>query len=142
MPFVVVGDEAFELANTILRPYAKRNLDYIKRIYNYRQTRARRMIECTFGILANKWRIFHRPIDVGIDFCVKIIKACCVLHNFVRIKDGIQFTDTLYDCPLDNYSCIDNTSNRGRNHMTDVRQYFSSYFISPQGSVSFQYDKV
>jgi hypothetical protein len=140
IPFVVVCDEVFGLGNHILRPYAKRNLNYTKRIYNYRHTRARRMVECTFGILANKWRIFRRPIDVNIDFCVAIIKACCVLHNYVRIKDGVQFTDTVYDCPLINYR--DNTNSLGRNNMTDVQQYFSCYFTSPQGSVPFQYDKV
>ncbi|XP_015376293.1 PREDICTED: putative nuclease HARBI1 [Diuraphis noxia] len=141
IPFSVVGDEAFGLGNHILRPYAKRNLNYTKRIFNYRHTRARRVVECTFGILANKWRIFHRPIDVNIDFCVRIIKACCVLHNYVRIKDGVKFTDTLYNCPMDNLTII-NENNRGRNNMDSVRQYMSSYFISPEGAISCQYDKV
>lgn len=140
MPFSVVGDEAFGLGNHILRPYAKRNLNYAKRIFNYRHTRARRMVECTFGILANKWRIFHRPIDVNINFCVRIIKACCVLHNFVRIKDGIKFTDTLYSCPMNNLTI--NENNGGRNNMNNVRQYMSSYFISPAGSIPCQYNKV
>ena len=63
-------------------------------------SRARRIVECTVGILANKRRIFHRPIDVKPDFC-DIIKACCVLHNYVRKNDGIQFDDTLYECPLE-----------------------------------------
>ena len=95
-PFSVVGDEAFGLGNHILRSYVKRNLNYTKRIFNYRHTRARRMIECTFGIFANKWRIFHRPIDVNINYCVRIIKTCCVLHNYVRIKDGVKFTVVLW----------------------------------------------
>ncbi|KAJ8915528.1 hypothetical protein NQ315_012410 [Exocentrus adspersus] len=47
-----------------------------------------RYIECTFGILANKWRIFHRPLNVDLDLAQDIIKACCVLHNFVRARDG------------------------------------------------------
>lgn len=140
VPFCVVGDEAFGLGNHVLRPYSKKNLNYTKRIFNYRHTRARRMVECTFGILANKWRVFHRPIDVNINFCIRIIKACCVLHNYVRTKDGVQFIDTLYECPMENFTV--NENNRGRNNMNDVRQYLSSYFTSPQGSVPFQYDKV
>ena len=47
----------------------------------------------------NKWTIFHRPIGVKPDFC-DIIKACGFLHNYVRKNDGIQFDDTLYECPL------------------------------------------
>jgi hypothetical protein len=48
-----------------------------------------------FGILASKWRIFYRPIDVGVEFCDSMVKACCVLHNYVRHKDGIHFMDTV-----------------------------------------------
>jgi hypothetical protein len=32
----------------------------------------------------NKWRIFHRAIDVYPVFCDVIVKTCCILHNFVR----------------------------------------------------------
>jgi len=38
-------------------------------------------VERTFGILANKWRIFHTPIDVKSDFCDNTIRACCILHK-------------------------------------------------------------
>ena len=97
MPFVIVGDEAFALSEHVLRPYPNRNLSVQQRIYNYRLTRARRMVECAFGILANKWRIFHRPLDVTPQFCDSIVKACCILHNFVRRNDGFQLEDTLYE---------------------------------------------
>lgn len=142
MPFYLLADDAFGLSNNILRPYSKRNLSYEKKVYNYRHTRARRMVECTFGILANKWRIFHRGLDVNLDFAESIIKTCCVLHNLVRIKDGIQFKDTFYDAPLENI--ISHGDNRGRNLTggTNVRQYLTSYFVSPQGSVPWQYDIV
>ena len=84
MPFVPVGDEAFASSEHVLRPYRNKKVTFLKRIYNYRVSRARRIGECTFGILANKWRIFHRLIDVKPDFCVNIVKACCVLHDYVR----------------------------------------------------------
>ena len=94
------------------------------------------MVECTFGIFANKWRI--RPLDVNIDFCVSIVKTCCILHHFVRIKDGIAFSDTLYE------SSFENVDQRGKYLTQDVniRQYLASYFVSTQGSVHWQYDKV
>lgn len=142
MPFYVVGDEAFGLSSHILRPYSKKNLDYAKRIFNYRHTRARRLVECTFGILANKWRIFHRPINVNINFAVKIIKAACILHNYVRTRDGITFKDTLYECPLDEYYHTGNNRGSNMTHGVNVRQYLTSYFLQPHGSVPFQYDKV
>ena len=52
-------------------------------------------MECALGILSNKWRIFERPLNVSPDFAVDIVKACIVLHNFVRERDGCKFEDAL-----------------------------------------------
>jgi hypothetical protein len=43
-------------------------------------------LKCTFGILSNKWRIFHRPLNVSVEFAEDIVKACTVLHNFLRVR--------------------------------------------------------
>lgn len=140
MPFCLVADEAFGLSRHILRPYARKSLTTtLKKIYNYRHTRARRMVECTFGILCNKWRILHRPLDVSLDFADIIVKTCCILHNFVRCRDGIQFTDTVYDCPLEGIAT--NPSDRTI-LAANIRNYFANYFTSPQGALSWQYDKI
>lgn len=139
MPFCLVADEAFGLSRHILRPFARKSLTPLKKIYNYRHSTARRLVECTFGILANKWRIFHRPIDVKLEFCDKIVMACCVLHNFVRRKNGINFTEAAYECPLESVSTRPETRLVSA---TNVRNYFATYFTSPQGSVPWQYDKV
>lgn len=139
MPFVLVGDEAFALSQHVLRPYPCRNLSVKQRIFNYRLTRARRMIECSFGILVNKWRIFYRPLDTNIKFSDSIVKACCILHNYVRKHDELRFEDTLYECPLENIPTVGTRSNATG---VAVRDYFANYFISPQGCVSWQYDKI
>jgi hypothetical protein len=80
----------------VLQPYPNRNLSVQQRIYNYRLTRARRMIERAFCILANKWRIFHRPLDVTPQFCNTIV------HNFVHLNNGFQLEDTLYESNFEN----------------------------------------
>lgn len=49
-PYVIVGDEAFALDGDLLRPYGGKNLSYEQKIFNYRLSRARRYIECTFSI--------------------------------------------------------------------------------------------
>ena len=102
--------EALALSH-VLRPYASRNLNVARRTYNYRLTRARRILLCTFGILCIKLRIFHRATDVCPDFCYITVKTCCILHNFVRQRDGFQFRGTLYECPFESITAVANRSN-------------------------------
>lgn len=64
LPRVILGDEAFALTNTMMKPYprAQSLLDKSKAIYNYRHCRARRTTENVFGIMASYFRIFFTPI--------------------------------------------------------------------------------
>jgi hypothetical protein len=96
-----------------------------KRTYNYRLFRARRYIECTFGILSNKWRIFHRSLNVSVEFAEDIVKACTVLHNFVRLRDGYKHEDALsYEGFYDNNN--DNgTAEPSSKSAIAVRDYFA-----------------
>jgi hypothetical protein len=95
IPYVFVADEPFGLSKHVMRPYGDKNLNVTKRIFNCHLSRARRYIECAFGILSNKWRIFHCPLDVSIEFSEEIVKTCIVIHNCVLMRDGYSFDDTL-----------------------------------------------
>ncbi|XP_063625592.1 uncharacterized protein LOC134797293 [Cydia splendana] len=90
VPHVLLGDEGFALQTFLMRPFpgATTIHDQRKRRYNYRLCRARRVVENTFGILAEKWRVFHRPMECHIEKAIHVTKAACCLHNFVRIKHG------------------------------------------------------
>jgi len=59
-------------------------------------------VECAFGILSNKRSIFQRPLNVSPDFAVDIVKACVVLRNFVRERDGYKIEDAMTVTGLEN----------------------------------------
>ncbi|KAJ8896423.1 hypothetical protein PR048_001767 [Dryococelus australis] len=124
--------------NFVMRPYTGTFLSYKKPIFNYRLCRARRSVACTFGILTNKWRIFHRPINVKqLPLIIVIIKCCCVLHNFVRSRDGVNFEDTLViHCISDQDN--ETPSTQGVNSLNRRRNVFADYFVSSSGRLSWQ----
>lgn len=136
LPFIFIGDEAFGLSTHMLRPYGGKNLPDKKKIFNYRLSRARRYIESASGILTNKWRIFHRPLDVKVENAENIIRACCTLHNFVRERDGVEFENTLNVVGLNDGNGALQAG--GPRSALTIREKFTEYFSSEEGSVPWQ----
>ncbi|XP_050310641.1 putative nuclease HARBI1 [Anthonomus grandis grandis] len=56
LPFVFIGDEAFALLPNFMKPFNIKVLDNEKKVFNYRLSRARNVVENAFGILASRFR--------------------------------------------------------------------------------------
>lgn len=91
VPHVFLGDQGYPLKEYLMRPYpTMNNIDPEKENFNYRLSRARRSVECAFGILVSKWRCLKTELQVEPCHVDTIVKTVCLLHNIVIDKDGIK----------------------------------------------------
>jgi hypothetical protein len=54
-----------------------------KELFNLRHSRARNVIERSFGVLKKRWSILRTPSFFDIKTQIRIINACFGLHNFI-----------------------------------------------------------
>ncbi|KAG5888933.1 hypothetical protein JTB14_006301 [Gonioctena quinquepunctata] len=92
IPFVIAADAAFPLTTHIMKPYPFRKLTNEQRIFNYRLSRARRVVENAFGILANRFRCLLNVSALRPEKVKIITKACCALHNFLSHEMKTHYT--------------------------------------------------
>ena len=92
LPYFLLGDEIFPLKTWLMHPYPGINLSEEQSVYNYRHSRARRVIENAFGILVARWRIFLTPIRGSVENVEKYVLACLALHNYLRQTNNASYT--------------------------------------------------
>ncbi|KAB0802866.1 hypothetical protein PPYR_05052 [Photinus pyralis] len=83
VPYCFFGDDAFAMKPYMLKPYPYQNQPAPNRIFNYRLSRARRIIENVFGIMANKFRVLRKPIALAPETVSTTVQAICALHNYL-----------------------------------------------------------
>jgi hypothetical protein len=129
-----------------------------KRIFNYRLSRARRIVDNAFGILASVFRVFRKPLAVECNTAESIVLACIYLHNFLRrnsmsrnlytppgsfdvenIEDGM-IIEGAWRQEVQAYTGIcrfSRTLRRSGKEGTAIRDIFKNYFMN-EGRVSWQ----
>ena len=101
-----------------------------KELYNLRHSSARNVVERSFGLLKKRWSILRTPSFFNIKTHVRIINACCVLHNFIRIE---QETDPiLADQDLRFLAAVDAELLNRRNEEEDSNNRISCVQTTPQ----------
>ncbi|XP_060866068.1 putative nuclease HARBI1 [Metopolophium dirhodum] len=135
MPFVLLGDQGYPLKEYLLRPYPfDKNLDSAKETFNYRLSKARRMIECTFGILVSKWRCLKTELQMNPEHVDIVIKTICLLHNIIIDKEGIDETllEQVRRDPTINSEThsVSRRNNRSRTEAYIIRDTFKDYFTT------------
>ena len=154
-PNFLVGDEAFPLRGYLMRPYPGKNLSLCQRIFNYRLSRSRRIIENAFGILVAKWRIFRQPIAAHPARVEVLVKACVALHNFLQTEQSttyspaglVDFEDAAGKCTDGSWRAMEcegltpiskSGSNNYTSHAKSIRDDLAEFLVSPLGAVPWQ----
>lgn len=150
----IVRNDAFPLKPYLLNSYSRKQLTLSENIFNYRLSRARRIIENAFGILVGKFRVFEKPIACDVSTVDKIVLACCALHSWLRITSTNYFSQGLVDEEnIDEYRVIIGGSSRSHFHSglllisnsgsnsskiaRLLREKYTTYFMN-EGSVPWQ----
>ena len=117
-------------------------------------SRARRIVENAFGILANRFTVFLSPMSVTPQSAEKIVLASCLLHNYLRTESPSRYTPS-GTCDRESIAsgvvtpgdwrnegnCFQplaqQSGNRYSQTAKDVREQFSEYF-NTTGQVPWQ----
>lgn len=85
IPFVFIGDEAFALSPNFMGPFSGTfHKGSPQRIFNYRLSRARRVVENVFGIMSAVFRLLRKPLLIEPEKAKYIVMTAVYLHNFLR----------------------------------------------------------
>ena len=156
IPYYIIADDAFALNTWLMKPFSHRQLTREERIFNYRLSRARRVVENAFGILSNRWRCMLTVMPQTPERVTTISIACCVLHNLIRLRFPAAQNEVLdaededhnlipgawrQDQNLPDVGDINRERNPGR-AAKNLRCYLKTYLNSPAGSVPWQQDMV
>ncbi|XP_045127387.1 uncharacterized protein LOC123513957 [Portunus trituberculatus] len=81
IPFHLIGDDAFALKTWLMKLYAHLSQIHNERVFSYRLSHARRVVENAFGILHQRWRIFSTTLLVRPRVVCLTTICACLLHN-------------------------------------------------------------
>jgi hypothetical protein len=155
VPYYILADDAFALKPWLQKPYSSRHLHMNQRIFNYRLSRARRVVENAFGILAGRFRCLLTAMPQKPETVTKIVLAACVLHNLLRTRQttepvgdtslgaqGGDLASWMHDAHLDGNMSFGRRMRYESTEGKRVRDYLNKYFNDGPGYVDWQQQRV
>nr|XP_022910597.1 uncharacterized protein LOC111421654 [Onthophagus taurus] len=147
VPYMILGDKAFTLNNYTMKPFdGDPGIGTPERIFNYRHSRARRVVENAFGILSAVFRVLRKPMLLQPETASKVTLTTVYLHNFLRKRSsreiypppGMIDTDRTgeiidgtwrSDQPTTSFLPVRNIPRRTSEQAKNIRRHLANYFI-------------
>lgn len=152
IPFFFIGDDAFALRTYMMKPYSIRHMSKEERIFNYRLSRARRIVENAFGILASRFGCLLTTMRLDPNTVTTVVIACCCLHNLLRnskpnaVQGWVDEEDEDHNVVHGRWRQYgqlhdgegETAKNTSKKDAKAVREYLKEYYSSPDGAVEWQ----
>ena len=156
VPYYILGDNAFALKRYCMNPFSRDSLSMRELVFNYRLSRARRVVENTFGIMAMRFRVLLKTIELKPENVCQVIKCVAVLHNMLLTRSPPARADV--DREDENHDIIpgrwrdqvvwddvhtpaQQSGGRPLRSGAAVHDTLADYFESPAGIVPWQWEK-
>ncbi len=142
----LLADDAFGMSETVMKPYPNRSAEGKQRVFNYRFSRGRRVVENAFGIMTARCMVLRGPILQSYENAVKTVKACVVFHNLALAQSppatipGEREEDHMRAPLLSIAQSQGARAARGSHEARLQRDLLADYFMAG-GQVSFQWEQ-
>lgn len=156
VPYLILGDKAFQLNEYTMKPYeGNPERGSCERIFNYRLSRARRVVENAFGVLSSVYRVLRKPMLLEPETATKVVLATVYLYNYLRsnsnLRSPVSF-DTIQEDgelvpgswrreqePTTSLLPMDAIPRRSSENAKDIRSHLARHFIT-NGAIVWQND--
>lgn len=136
---VILGDLALPSQLSSTKPCSEHNnLNVAQEINDSGHNHAARFIESSFDILTTRFQVLRKPINLLPETVVKLTKAVCALHNWIRksknkivtannadheysnsiIPESNDRAGAIPDAKLSQHNCVPETRERSSENLT------------------------
>jgi acyl-homoserine lactone acylase PvdQ len=107
VPYMLCADSAYGAHRFVLPAFkdafTANRAD--RRWFNRVHAKTRNPIECAYGRLKQRWRVLLKPQMLKLKNVVKVVTACCILHNICEERRcWVDDSDAAFQAALQRYN--------------------------------------